>query len=78
MKLSAFRDNSEFTVVSSKKTCLLMRLTKISASGDEINENKKISPVLKKNIMKKNEATDPLCTVYLNGSTYGNKSARSL
>ncbi len=47
MKLSAFRDNGEFTVVSSKKTCLLMRLTKIGALGDESNENKKISPVLR-------------------------------
>jgi hypothetical protein len=53
VKLSAFRDNVEFTVVSSQKTCTLMRLTKIRALGDEINENKKISPVLTKNIMKK-------------------------
>jgi hypothetical protein len=29
------------------------------ALGDEINENKKISPVLRTNILKKNEATDP-------------------
>jgi hypothetical protein len=56
-----------------------MRLTKIGALGDEINENKKISPVLKKNIMKKTKQRILyVYTVYLNGSTYGNKSARSL
>ncbi len=58
-----------------------MRLTKIRALGDEINENKKISPVLRTNILEKKQSNGSFIYIqyiYLNRSTYGNKGARSL
>jgi hypothetical protein len=43
-----------------------MRLTKIRPLGDEINENKKISPVLRTNILKKKRSNGSfICIKYI-------------